>query len=326
MALAVRFLLAPVLALWLVGLVGPWPLGRALAGGGTVPAPVSPPEGVPGEVPLASAADVRALCAELRDDGEAAQAIYVVAVPSTGFSFSSYDKKRARLAVDVSKGLRHAAGQWELEATSASGVELAVPVAPKEAARLVKEASAGRLLLWLWFRPARLAAQSLHCVGVRSVKGESLRLGVEPMAFALARPGGPSGGAVVAAGATAAFQALRDQSRAEVVARVDVGVVVRTDERGNAPDDVTRSARALAPELIVCYEQGLAKEPTLRGAVVLGLEIDVGGKVSSARAELDGLGAPEVTACVLGRVKSLRMPASRAGRYSVPLRFGESSD
>jgi hypothetical protein len=285
--------------------------GAALARAGARPA------GVPGEVQLAGGADVRALCGELKEDGEAAEAVYVMPVPSSAFVFAAYDKKAARLAVNAQKGLVSESGQWELAVVGEPLLALAVPATGKEAARLVKQAKAGELTLWLWFRPARLPQQGMHCVGVASVKGERVRLGVEPLAFALVR-----GQELVAAGETPAFAAMREREAPVDTATVTVGAAMRTDQRGTAPDEVTRTARALVPELTRCYEKGLAVEPGLRGAVVLGVKLEGNGRVAEARPELDGLGAPEVTACVVARVKAAKFPAGLAARYSVPLRFG----
>jgi hypothetical protein len=272
------------------------------------------PEGVPGEVQLAGAADVRALCDELKQGGDAASQVYVMAIPSSSFAFSPFDRKKGRLSVDLSR-VHGAGGAWELEADG--GLAVAVPASGKDAASLLKQAASGELTLWLWFKPAHLSGLSFHCAAVRGVRVSGVRLGVEPMAFALVR-----GKDVVASGETQAFSALRDVNGPIDAPAVRVGQVVKTDEASPAPDEIARSARALEPELVACYKKGLSAEPTLRGAVVMGVRVDAAGKVADARAELDGLGAPEVTACVAARVKATRFPAGKAARYSVPLDFG----
>ena len=44
------------------------------------------------------------------------------------------------------------------------------------------------------------------------------------------------------------------------------------------------------------------------------------GRVASARAELDGIGDPAVTGCVLRLVRAARFPAG-GGRFSIPMTF-----
>ncbi len=282
------------------------------------------PDGVSGEVLLTGGSDVRALCAELRA-GEAAagDAIYAIAISSVSWSFAPYDGKRVRLRVDTSKGFRAPTGAWELAvvppAKGAPGLELALPASGKEAAQLIKESRAAELQLWLWFRPVALPQQSSACVEVHGGKGTTVRLGVAPLAFALWR-----GKEQVAAGETEAFAALRAADGPVGDPTVSVGKAVLTDRRGNAPDGIGKTALALEPKLLECYRRGLAAEPELRGTLVVGVGIDREGRVSAARAEIDGLGAAEVSACVVARVKAARFPGGEALRFSFPVRFGAS--
>jgi len=126
----------------------------------------------------------------------------------------------------------------------------------------------------------------------------------------------------VAAGETSAFAALRAASGPVADPTVQIGKAVLTGERGNAPEAVAKAARALAPRLLECYRRGLEAEPELRGTLVVGVAADGRGHVSEARAEIDGLGAPEVSACVVARVKAARFPGGQAMRFSFPVRFG----
>jgi hypothetical protein len=279
------------------------------------------PTGVRDEVLLSGASDVKALCAELHEgDAEAAAAVYVIALASTSWSFAPYDGKRARLVVDAGKGFRAATGAWELAVVppaSGSPLSIAIPASGKEAAQLLRESRAAELQLWLWFRPAALPKQAGKCAEVHGVKGTLVRLGATPLAFALVR-----GKEQVAAGETDAFAALRAADGPVAAPSVAIGKAVLTGERGNAPEGVARAASALAPKLLECYRHGLDADPELRGTLVVGVVADASGRTSEARAEIDGLGAPEVSACVVARVKAARFPGGEALRFSFPVRFG----
>ncbi len=298
-------------------------LAGASAASAAAPAQATRPAGLRDEVLLSGASDVKALCAELHDgNDEARSAVYVISLTSASWSFAPYDGKRARLGIDVSKGFRAPTGAWELAlvppaAGAGAALDLAVPASGKEAAQLLRQGRAGELQLWLWFRAATLPRQEGACAEVHRVKGEALRLGVTPLAFALVR-----GKEQVAAGETSAFAALRAADGPVADPAVDVGKAVLTGERGNAPEPVARAARALAPRLLECYRQGLVADPELRGTLVVGVVADASGRVSEARSEIDGLGAPEVSACVVARVKAARFPGGESMRFSFPVRFG----
>jgi hypothetical protein len=280
------------------------------------------PAGLRDEVLLSGAADVKALCAELHEgDAEAAAAVYTVALSSAWWSFAPYDGKRARLLVDTQKGFRSPTGAWELAVippADNAALALALPASGKEAAQLIRQGKAGELTLWLWFKPAALPKQSGACAEVRGGKGAGVRLGATLMAFALVRAGGEP----VASGETQAFAALRALDGPIADPRVEVGKAVLTGEGGNAPDAVSKAAAALAPRLLDCYRRGLDADPELRGTLVVGVVSDATGRVTDARAEIDGLGAAPVSSCVVGKVKAARFPAGDALRFSFSLRFG----
>jgi hypothetical protein len=280
------------------------------------------PPGLRDEVLLSGAGDVKALCTELHDDDQDAKAaVYVLALSSASWSFAPYDGKHARLAIDASKGFRAPAGNWELAVVppgaGATPLELALPASGKEAAQLIREGRAAELQLWLWFRVAPLPRQEHACAEVHRVKGEALRLGVTPIAFALVR-----GKEQIASGETSAFAAQRAADGPVADPAVDIGKAVLTGERGNAPESVAKAARALAPRLLECYRRGLDADPELRGTLVMGVATDGKGNVSEARAEIDGLGAPAVSACVVERVKAARFAGGESTRFSFPVRFG----
>jgi hypothetical protein len=89
---------------------------------------------------------------------------------------------------------------------------------------------------------------------------------------------------------------------------------------GRAPAKFAKAASALSPRLLECYRRGLDGDPTLRGPFVAAVDTSADGRVTSARAELDGIGDPAVTGCVLRLVRATRFPAS-GGRFSIPMTF-----
>lgn len=298
-------------------------VGLVLAPG----AGAAPPQGLPDEVRLVSGADVKALCEELRDRRtEAAAAVYVMAISSRSFQFQSYDARRARLAVDVARGFRGSTGTWELVLHDLDGggaarpgdLDLAVPATKQEAAALLKSQRAAELSLLIWFRPAAGDGEAPPCADLRTGDGEGTRLAIEPLAFALMRGETP-----VASAETPEFAALRDAGEAPV-ARPDVVVApaVLTATSEAAPAGVTRAAQAIQPELVACYRKGLEADPALRGLLVLGLTVNDSGAVTDARTEIDGLRAPKVVKCVVGKLKAARFPEGQAERFSVPVKFG----
>jgi len=304
--------------LWLCALLVALP---TIVRAGGAAAPGSRPPGLRDEVLLSGAGDVKALCAELHEgDADAAGAVYVMALSSSSWSFAPYDGKRARLVVDTGKAFRAATGAWELALVAPAdkpALALAVPASPREAAQLIRDARAGELQLWLWFRPQALPRQSTPCAEVHGGKGTLVRLGATPLAFALLR-----GKDQVAAGESDAFAAMRAADHPIAEPAVQIGKAVLTAARGNAPEAVSKAAGALAASLLECYKRGLSADPELRGTLVVGVAADASGHVSDARAEIDGLGAPEVSACVVAQVKTARFPRGQALRFSFPVRFG----
>lgn len=284
------------------------------------------------EVRLSSAADVKALCAELgaTDEGERDQAlaaIYAMPLPAGSWTFAAYDSARARLAIDGERGFRGPKGQWELvlhelgagKASKASkgskakaALDMAVPATGKEATVLLKARKAGTLTLTVWFRPTSAKA----CVAVHTRDGDGVRLAIEPVAFELAR-----GEEIVASGQSDAFAALRDAEAPVGEPVVAVQDPVLTKSAADAPAEVTTATRQLSPRLLTCYRDGLDEDPMLRGTLVIGVDVEGGGRVASARAELDGLGAPAVTRCALAAVKAARFPSAR-DPFSFAVNFG----
>lgn len=269
-------------------------------------------EGVPGQERITSASDAKAMC-DAQRAGRAGDAVYLVQVPATGFSFAPYDGKRARLLVDTTKVLR-GAGFELLLGTPRGGLELVAPVAANEAAKLVKEQGEGALSLWIWFRSAPLPLKSAQrCLEVYDTDGHRQRLGGVAMGFSLRR-----GATQLAGGETAELTALRGDASGDGdvgVGAIDVGTAVLADDRGNAPVQVTRAARGQAAALKACLGERLPV-----GTVVVGMATDKRGQVVEARVELDGVGDAKLASCSATALRAARYP-ERALRFSVPIAF-----
>ena len=285
-----------------------------------LPAAAAGADTVADEVRLSSAAAARAVCDDIGAGGRKAAAVqavvYVVTVDPGGFAFAPYDAKRARLGIDTASFV----GPDGLELTlndlvstpRPGGLEISVPATAAEADAMAGKRSS--LSLDLWFRVAKLA-EGRPCAATHRGTVDGLRLAVEPIAFALRQ-----GTQRVASGETPAFAALRAENGPVLSPRVVVGATLRPG--GRAPAPVARVAETLKAEFVVCYRRGLATDPALRGPLALGVEVAADGRVTDVRAEVDGLGAPEVVTCAMQAVRGARFPKG-AARLSIPLRFSD---
>ena len=272
------------------------------------------------EVRLPSAAAARAVCDDIGAGGRKAAAVqavvYVVTVDPGGFAFAPYDAKRARLGIDTASFV----GPDGLELTlndlvstpRPGGLEISVPATAAEADGMASKRSS--ISLDLWFRVAKLP-EGRPCAATHRGTVDGLRLAVEPLAFALRQ-----GSQRVASGETPAFAALRAENGPVLSPRVVVGATLRPG--GRAPAPVARVAETLKADFVVCYRRGLATDPALRGPLALGVEVAADGRVTEVRAEVDGLGAPEVVTCAMQAVRAARFPKG-AARLSIPLRFSD---
>jgi hypothetical protein len=277
---------------------------------------------IKGEVVLAGAEDVAALCTELReaDAREAARikgALYTIHLPSSAFVLLPYDGHRARVAIDAARGFRTRDGAVELMLHDLGGVtrrdptlEMAIPASSGEARTLTKGHHAGTITLTLWFRLAGGDAQV--CARVHTATGGGTRLAIEPLAFVVAQ-----GSERLASGETAAFAALRDAPAGEP--RVSIAAPMLT-RGGKASDAIARAASGLATSMLGCYRAALRQSAELRGALVLGVETASDGRVVDAKAELDGVGDATLVSCALTEARKARFPG-KAARFSIPMKL-----
>lgn len=276
---------------------------------------------------LPAATDVKAICDAVAPDAvgrrDAMAGTYAVTLPSTAFRLMPYDRARGRVAIDGGRGFR--GDGWEMVLhglvpgrVPAGALELAFPASAADGDELAVAHAAGRLTLVLTFQPAASDAVAPACARMHTVASDGVRLAVEPMAFELRRDAER-----IASGETARFAALRDEAAPGpvVTPKVVVQTAMRTSAGGRAPASMTKAASALTPRLLACYRQGLALEPTLRGSIVAGVDVGPDGRIAAARAEIDGLGAPAVTGCVLAEVRAAKFPRGPE-RLSIPIRFG----
>ena len=91
-----------------------------------------------------------------------------------------------------------------------------------------------------------------------------------------------------------------------------------TDIQGRLPPEVVkRIIRANFPRFRACYEQGLKKDPGLKGTVSVRFIIDTTGAVESASGAGGSLSDGQVSGCVLGVYRTLAFPEPEGGKVMV---------
>jgi hypothetical protein len=91
-----------------------------------------------------------------------------------------------------------------------------------------------------------------------------------------------------------------------------------TDVTGGLPrETVKRIIRANFPRFRACYEQGLKKDPGLRGTVAVRFIVDTTGAVESAGLSGGTLSDAQVSSCVLGVYRTLSFPEPEGGKVMV---------
>jgi len=70
-----------------------------------------------------------------------------------------------------------------------------------------------------------------------------------------------------------------------------------------------------------CYERELRKNPNLQGKIVVRFTIGEDGKVSDVRIESDSMGNPEVSDCILSRIRRWIFPKPDEGSVTVSVPF-----
>jgi hypothetical protein len=83
------------------------------------------------------------------------------------------------------------------------------------------------------------------------------------------------------------------------------------------PEAIKRIIHANFPRFRACYEQGLKKDPGLRGSVKVRFIIDSTGAVENASLAGGSMSDAQVSSCTLGVYKSLSFPEPEAGKVMV---------
>lgn len=97
-----------------------------------------------------------------------------------------------------------------------------------------------------------------------------------------------------------------------------------TISKGLAPDIVRRVVRQRFSVLRACYEQALAKDPKLAGAVSVTFAIDKTGALKELKVTAATLSSPDVLACTTKIFASMKFPEPEGGArvdVSYPLKF-----
>jgi TonB family protein len=86
--------------------------------------------------------------------------------------------------------------------------------------------------------------------------------------------------------------------------------------------------QAIRPRLRACYEQGLAKNESLAGSMVIGLEIAPDGRVYRGRIKEGRMASPIVQRCVLDELRKARFepPAGGSSAMEIPVRFEQRGE
>lgn len=92
---------------------------------------------------------------------------------------------------------------------------------------------------------------------------------------------------------------------------------------GTATAGLTQALSTRAASSRTCYERALRTNETLQGKMVVKVRVDATGKVCSAQVAEDGVGSQEVSSCVLGTFRGVKLPAPTNGclDVNVPMSF-----
>ncbi len=101
-----------------------------------------------------------------------------------------------------------------------------------------------------------------------------------------------------------------------------VFALVSSADASSTPSHIGRVIQNHTTKLRACYQQELARDPRLRGTVVVRFTIRRDGSVSEAYVSKTTLESPRVEACVLRQIRKLVFPASEASQQvSYPFLF-----
>ncbi|MCS6912057.1 MAG: hypothetical protein NZ890_02330 [Myxococcota bacterium] len=197
-----------------------------------------------------------------------------------------------------------------VEILPAEAEQAAAPMGLTEGARLMRAQAAGELEARMGFYPERGRLLPTPCLSLGG--GRVLRVRVQPLWVGLWLEGKEQVRLYTEQGEVLAPQG-------QPVAQVDVRGLV-FDGDGHDLEVLRAALPALAPRAGACYQQALGRRADLAGVVVLGGDVDPGGRLLGARIEVDGVGEAELARCLREVWAALRLPRlRRGGHLSVPL-------
>ncbi len=86
-------------------------------------------------------------------------------------------------------------------------------------------------------------------------------------------------------------------------------------------DAIRKVVRAHIGEVRTCYDEGLQRDPTLAGRLVVAFEITPQGATAGAKIAESTLADPQVGACIAAAVGRWAFPAPQGGSVSVSYPF-----
>lgn len=238
-------------------------------------------------------------------------------VDASAFELDAIDGAFGILRVPAEQGVQVVDGLFSLALDAA---DVAFEVDPEEVDDLLARHAMGALSLRLrWTIATREAPRELFCEEV--VDGATRVLArlvsaelVEPLtqvrrADARAASWVDDHVRRVAAEASTVAPELRPSV---AVTSIDV-----TGTRGCEEDEAMVVQTTLETLWVDCYVAGLAKNARLRGALVMALETDGRGQVRDVEVTNDMLQDDDVTACIEGSLRSLRLSAAEGEPWLV---------
>jgi hypothetical protein len=244
----------------------------------------------------------------------AADSIYSVTVPATGYGFRSYDLAGRRLALDTARNFVVADGVELVTADPRGALAFGLPADAAE--RVLRSHAAGEVALQLRFRPVRSDLRKDGCV--RLSGGRVVKLPVDVLAYVLVGPGGAP---------LARVQSPDYVDDAPVTSpAVNVGRP-RSHEGREVTEAMATAARGLGPTLLPCYQKALQAHPNLRGTLVLDVRVLADGRIDSPRMQVSSLGDETLVACAVSRAAKAKLAGVSGGAHlSLPVSFGGLGD
>jgi hypothetical protein len=242
---------------------------------------------------------------------------FVALIPSTGFSFGTYDMESHRLLLDNGRQLSLGDGA-ELIPVPQDPIP-GFAVSPELADRLLAQRTSARLSLRAHFRIAGSQIRKDPCAWISG--GHVVRMEIDLIGTALLAPDGT----ILARGDTGEFA---DGSLAMPVKKPRITLQTpRSIDGKEAPAPTIATLATLTETALPCYTSVLAKEPGLRGTLVLGFRVGISGQVESPHTEMSSLGNDELARCVAGKASQLKINGLPVGtRISLPILFSGKDD